>query len=165
MSYGFFFYLSHFDTIPITKVESWEKPGDALVVLSSQCTKCSSTNFECGLDSKCPSQVVVQDFSVTAFDFSGSYTELKPTTNGTRGFYRHDTRDQFCMWWHKPYQHWWIGSCSNRGDNSGFAWLEPNVQCPTEGKNGEWRQSHTDEVIDGTVTEADHDKIEIAIEG
>ena len=113
--------------------------------------------------------MVVQDFDITSFDFTGTYIALKPTLNETqKGFYQNENRPQYCMWWHKPFRHWWIGSCANRGDNSGFAWLDPPTLCPTDGKNGEWRQSQTDEEIDGFVKEfieTDDDKIEIAIEG
>ena len=158
------FYLN-FDTIPITS-RAWEQTRWRF-------TKCVfKYKFRIrGLDSKCPSKVVVQDFSITAFDFSGTYSQLKPTFNeSVKGFYQNEDRPQYCIWWHKPYRHWWIGSCGNRGDNSGFAWLDPPTLCPTHGKNGEWRQSHTDEVIDGTVTEFQDAqesgvKIEVAIEG
>ena len=69
-----------------------------------------------------------------------------------RGYYQSTQKstfvDDYCLWWHKPYRHWWIGHCSSRGDNSGLAWLEPDVLCPNMSQDG-WRRGGSDTKLTG----------------
>ena len=43
-----------------------------------------------------------------------------------------------CIWWHKEWDHWWIGNCGLQGDNDGYAWLDSNDNCPN---NDKWRNN------------------------
>ena len=68
--------------------------------------------------------------------------------------YRHEKMSQNCIWWHKQYRHWWLGDCRKKGLNHGYAWLEPDLACPTDpppGGEGEgkplWRRGGTDEAL------------------
>ena len=69
-----------------------------------------------------------------------------------RGYYQSTQKstfvDDYCLWWHKPYRHWWIGHCSSRGDNSGLAWLEPDVLCPNQSQDG-WLRGGSDTKLTG----------------
>ena len=115
------------------------------------------------LASKCPKKVVLVDFNFdndNAGFPGGLFVEQAGTVSeNLRGYYRKEPEvttflSDYCLWWHRPYHHWWIGHCRNRGDNNGLAWLEPDVLCPHEAKSGEWRRGGSDTVMAGFVREA-----------
>ena len=69
------------------------------------------------VDSKCPDQVVAEGFTS---DDSGLYIKQNKTgkfedsskgSNLERPVYRHESLTHRCIWWHKPYRHWWLGNC------------------------------------------------------
>ena len=69
------------------------------------------------VDSKCPDQVVAEGFTS---DDSGLYVKQNKTgkfedsskgSNLERPVYRHESLTHRCIWWHKPYRHWWLGNC------------------------------------------------------
>jgi len=75
-------------------------------------------------------------------------------TNG-RGVYRAIKDPKNCIWWHKLYRHWWLGDCRKRGNNHGFAYLQPDKTCPHGDTEGEWKRGGSDEVLKkGKVMEA-----------
>ena len=76
-------------------------------------------------------------------EFEGWSSHL---TNG-RGVYRGEKNNHNCIWWHKQYRHWWLGDCQKRGNNHGFAYLQPDTTCPHDGADGEWRRGGSDEVL------------------
>ena len=95
--------------------------------------------------SLCP-KVLRVNFNRT---YDGLYVEQSITSSQClRGYYKKGIN---CIWWHKKYRHWWIGDCSNRPENVGHAWLEPDVTCPNQA-GSDWRKSGTDEELNGYVT-------------
>lgn len=115
------------------------------------------------VDSQCPSRVVVEGFDFQ--DGTLGIFEAKSATFsvGDRGYYQHTIHRDRCIWWHKPYNHWWIGDCSGRGQNQGHAWLEPTeALCPTDSKAGDWRRGGSDEqILTGLVRVASDSEIQI----
>ena len=84
-------------------------------------------------------------------EFEGWSSHL---TNG-RGVYRGQHNSNNCIWWHKQYRHWWLGDCQKRGNNHGFAYLQPDTTCPHDGSDGDWRRGGSDEVMkQGNVIKA-----------
>ena len=61
-----------------------------------------------------------------------------------------------CIWWHRGGRHWWIGPCENAGTDSGYAYLQEDLDCIPHGEaRGTWRNALTDEAFQGfDVTEA-----------
>ena len=117
------------------------------------------------VDSKCPDQVVAEGFTS---DDSGLYVKQNKTgkfedsskgSNLERPVYRHESLTHRCIWWHKPYRHWWIGECTNifghssLGGNNGFAWLAPDSLCPIQDKAGDWRRGGSDEPLEESIVE------------
>lgn len=51
-----------------------------------------------------------------------------------------------CVWWKYPNRNWWIGPCENVGTNSGFAYMEEDLDCPFD-QPATWRKCGTDEVV------------------
>ena len=101
------------------------------------------------IDSQCPDQVVAEDFDIQGV--LGVYHEQSPTlAEDERGYYQNQ-KGIWCIWWHRPYRHWWIGHCNQRGQNHGHAWLKPDSLCPSEGKVGEWHRGGTDAELEGLV--------------
>ena len=102
----------------------------------------------------CPDQVVAKGFNSS----SGLYVKQ----NNQRKIEEIEYRlEKNCIWWHKPYRHWWIGPCTNLGENNGFAWLEPDSLCPIQDKTGDWRRGGSDETLeDGIVGEANSKDLE-----
>ena len=89
--------------------------------------------------------------SVIGEESSGWSSHL---TNG-RGVYRAIKDPKNCIWWHKLYRHWWLGDCRKRGNNHGFAYLQPDKTCPHGDTEGEWKRGGSDEVLKkGKVMEA-----------
>ena len=97
-----------------------------------------SISIHC-VDSKCPDQVVAEGFTS---DDSGLYVKQNKTgkfedsskgSNLERPVYRHESLTHRCIWWHKPYRHWWLGNCISLGENHGHAWLAPDSLCPHQG--------------------------------
>ncbi len=43
-----------------------------------------------------------------------------------------------CIWWYREYRHWWIGPCENVGTNSGYAYIYPDVRCPSPSYGSKW---------------------------
>ena len=85
-------------------------------------------------------------------DTNGLYEEQSPTfSEGERGYYKHVTHPFRCIWWHRNYNHWWIGHCDHRGLNQGHAWLGPSSLCPAPSEIGQWHQGGTDQVLQGLV--------------
>ena len=111
------------------------------------------------LASKCPKNLILADFNFGDTDrgFTGGlFIEQAGTVSeNLRGYYQADQNGSptiltdYCLWWHKPYRHWWIGHCRNRGDNNGLAYLNPDVLCPHEGKSGDWRRGGSDTELPG----------------
>ena len=98
-----------------------------------------SISIHC-VDSKCPDQVVAEGFTS---DDSGLYVKQNKTgkfedsskgSNLERPVYRHESLTHRCIWWHKPYRHWWLGNCISLGENHGHAWLAPDSLCPHQGQ-------------------------------
>ena len=56
---------------------------------------------------------------------------------------------QLCLSWHGLYRHWWLGPCTHRGQNSGYAWLEEDARCPYQGRV--WREAGTDALQAGML--------------
>ena len=54
--------------------------------------------------------------------------------------------DDKCIWWHYPKRNWWIGPCEKVGTNSGFAYLEEDLECPFH-QPSTWRNCGTGEII------------------
>ena len=100
--------------------------------------------------------MILENFNIESnVGFKGGlFIEKAGTINESlRGYYQSATEkstflDDYCLWWHKPYRHWWIGHCSSRGDNSGLAWLEPDVLCPNQSQDG-WRRGGSDTKLTG----------------
>ena len=92
-------------------------------------------------------------------DHNGIFIEQSPTFDEVdRGYYRHETIANWCLWWHKPYNHWWMGHCGARGQNNGHSYLEPSPLCPHEAKKGPWRRGGSDEEILGASIKEATDK-------
>ena len=53
--------------------------------------------------------------------------------------------DEACVSWHGRFEHWWMTSCDDIGQNNGWAWLEENVRCPYLGTT--WRRGGSDRVL------------------
>ena len=83
---------------------------------------------------------------------SGIYIKNLDLT-GERDVYQHENENELCIWWHKEYRHWWLGNCDNIGQNTGHAYLQPDKNCPNEGKSGDWKKSGSDETINGYVSD------------
>ena len=49
-------------------------------------------------------------------------------------FFSSPYRTDFCVWWHKQHQHWWLGQCKDVGKNPSNAYLNPGKICPYEEK-------------------------------
>ena len=87
----------------------------------------------------CPDQVVAKGFT----SYSGLYVKQKSQRKIEEIVYQLENK---CIWWHKPYRHWWIGECTNifghssLGGNNGFAWLAPDSLCPIQDQSKELRQ-------------------------
>ena len=94
--------------------------------------------------------MILENFNIGQFK-GGLFIEKAGTASeNLRGYYQSDEKSQkhYCLWWHKPYRHWWIGHCSSRGNNHGLAWLEPDVLCPNDSQ-GPWRRGGSDTVTTG----------------
>ena len=110
----------------------------------------------------CSQRIQVQNFEFGAFRGVNDFYSLvkeddvdggKDTgswsthlTNG-RGVYKGEENPRNCIWWHKQFRHWWLGDCLKRGNNHGFAWLQPDVTCPQDGAEGDWHRGGSDEVL------------------
>ena len=99
--------------------------------------------------------MILENFNIQSnVGFKGGLFIEKAGTasENLRGYYQSAEKSTFvedyCLWWHKPYRHWWIGHCSSRGDNSGLAWLEPDVLCPNDSQDG-WRRGGSDTELTG----------------
>ena len=61
-----------------------------------------------------------------------------------------------CIWWHES-RNWWIGPCENVGQNTGYAFLETDLKCPSTSNNvwtpnfGIWKEAATNEVLNGVT--------------
>ena len=102
--------------------------------------------------SDCPDQVVAKGFT----SYSGLYVKQKSQRKIEEIVYRLENK---CIWWHKPYRHWWVGECTNLGENSGFAWLAPDSLCPIQDKAGDWRRGGSGETLEDGIVE-DLNKVE-----
>ena len=102
-----------------------------------------------GSEVSCPHRVIAENFT-TGSQFNGAYSVMDDDWANERVVYRHEKLPQGCIWWHKQYRHWWIGDCRKKGLNHGYAWLEPDLACPTD-LDGEgsplWRRGGTDEAL------------------
>jgi hypothetical protein len=107
-------------------------------------TSCPATKCE-NLKEYCSGHLSVNGES----DHSGLYIKIE-YSEGNRPIYKEDKSDS-CIWWHKFYRHWWIGTCENVGTNSGYAYLQEDGSCPSipYPNNATWRSGGTDEIIDG----------------
>ena len=83
---------------------------------------------------------------------SGLYIKNERLTK-ERDVYKHENRNDLCIWWHKKYRHWWLGFCGNIGKNVGHSYLEPDKTCPNEGKSGDWKKSGSDRTINGFISD------------
>jgi hypothetical protein len=94
----------------------------------------------------CQPKLVVEGFPGND-KVDGTYIQTSETfSDSDRGYYQNVDTDQ-CLWWHKPYRHWWMGHCSARGNNQGHVWLNPDKLCPSDASVGEWRRGGTDQYI------------------
>jgi hypothetical protein len=75
--------------------------------------------------------------------YSGFYTKIE-YSEANRPIYRKEEADS-CIWWHKPYRHWWIGGCEQVGTNSGYAYMLEDTSCP-DPSNPTWRVRGSDEM-------------------
>ena len=102
-----------------------------------------------GSEVSCPHRVIAENFT-TGSQFNGAYSVMDDDWANERVVYRHEKLPQGCIWWHKQYRHWWIGDCRKKGLNHGYAWLEPDLACPSD-LDGEgnplWRRGGTDEAL------------------
>ena len=76
--------------------------------------------------------------------YDGAYSS-KGFSNSKQVFIKTDD-DNKCIWWHRRYRHWWIGTCDNIGTNSGYAYISNDVQCP-DASNINWRRGGSDEYL------------------
>ena len=96
--------------------------------------------------SDCPDQVVAKGFT----SYSGLYVKQKSQRKIEEIVYRLENK---CIWWHKPYRHWWVGECTNLGENNGFAWLAPDSLCPIQDKAGDWHRGGSDDLLEDSIVE------------
>ena len=103
-----------------------------------------------GAEVACPHRVIAENFT-TGSQFNGAYSVMDDDWANERVVYRHEKYTQGCIWWHKQYRHWWIGDCRKKGLNHGYAWLEPDLACPSDTGADEglplWRRGGTDEAL------------------
>ena len=96
-------------------------------------------------------EVEIRSFPSSGTVFNGRYKLMETTPQGaSRGVYKgvKGPVEDYCIWWHKPYRHWWIGNCRKVPNNHGYAWLKPReAVCPTDGAQGQWRRGGTDAVL------------------
>jgi hypothetical protein len=77
--------------------------------------------------------------------YSGFYTKIE-YSEANRPIYRKDSgKGDSCIWWHKPYRHWWIGDCEQVGTNSGYAYILEDTSCP-DSSNPTWRIRGSEEM-------------------
>ena len=82
----------------------------------------------------CPFMITVSNIRENC---NGGFMQTDTRTNG-RITYKgaEESNSQCCVWWHRTWNHWWIGDCTNHkgnnGNNAGFSYLEPKVNCPTD---------------------------------
>jgi hypothetical protein len=93
---------------------------------------------------------VAENFTA-ASQLNGAYSVMDDDWSSERVVYRHEQNRQACVWWHKQHRHWWIGDCRKKGLDHGYAWLEPDLNCPSDpdpdGESPIWRRDGTDEVL------------------
>jgi len=98
----------------------------------------------------CPHRIIAENFTA-ATSLNGPYSVMDDDWANERVVYRHELNSQACIWWHKQYRHWWVGDCRKKGLNHGYAWIEPDIDCPTDlsddGHPPLWRRSGTDEPL------------------
>ena len=100
-------------------------------------------NLKLFLLENCPSRI-----EVTGFDGNeNGFYAYQP-----QGFYRQESGPNCIGRSHAPDLHWWLRSCSGLGENGGIAYIGRQHQCPTDGKQGSWRQGGTDSVLNGYAT-------------
>ena len=111
---------------------------ESMELSNFQCVVHKSILFK--LDNECPDQLMAEGFE---FGDSGQYIKQNKSgkiedsekgSNLERAFYRHEDLTHRCIWWHKPYRHWWLGHCKSLGENQGHAWLAPDSLCPHQGR-------------------------------
>ena len=99
----------------------------------------------------CEHEVEIRSFPASGSLFNGRYRLMEKAPDGvSRGVYKgvKGPTESHCIWWHKPYRHWWIGNCYKVGNNHGYAWLQPqDAVCPSDGAQGQWRRGGTDAVL------------------
>ena len=93
----------------------------------------------------------MRSFPTSGSVFNGRYKLMsKPPDGSERGVWKGvaGPTEDYCIWWHAPYRHWWIGNCRKVGNNHGYAWLLPSeAQCPSDGGQGQWRRGGTDAIL------------------
>ena len=94
----------------------------------------------------CPDQVVAKGFT----SYSGLYVKQKSQRKIEEIVYQLENK---CIWWHKPYRHWWVGECTNFGGSNGLAWLAPDSLCPIQDKVGDWRRAGSDDPLEDSIVE------------
>ena len=128
---------------------NWTKPEHFCSFLSGGAVTLTFDDHE--LLSLCSHEVEVRSFPTSGSVFNGRYKLMsKPPDGSERGVWKGvaGPTEDYCIWWHAPYRHWWIGNCRKVGNNHGYAWLLPSeAQCPSDGGQGQWRRGGTDAIL------------------
>jgi len=109
---------------------------------SSKAAPDSSTGPPAGTDWACDETVTVLHPALQ--QASGVFRATRQWANG-RGVWQRQQQapgPAVCLSWHARYRHWWLGPCTHRGRNAGYAWLEEDGRCPYDGRV--WREAGSD---------------------
>ena len=103
-----------------------------------------------GSEVSCPHRIIAENFTAPTL-LNGPYSVMDDDWANERVVYRHELNSQSCIWWHKQFRHWWAGDCRKKGLNHGYAYIDPDLACPTDltedGHQPLWRRGGTDEAL------------------